>query len=388
MEAVWTVPKVVKYDNLAKPWYVYFRYSSKKFVFKKGINYYKTYKEREKEAHLLSQALHKKLKENWNPNVPELSYGDGRPMNIIEALDFAMEKRGPNISLNTKKHYDITVKFTKTAINSLGFQKLPISDTKRVHIKTIMEKIQKQRKWSNKAYNKNLGYLRAIIGELLEWDVIEFNPASKIKNLKTKKTNANITATDDQSEKIKELLQASWYNFYVYILAIFHTGMRPEEILQIKIGMIDLVNQEINLPPEITKTDIYRIVPINRFLASHLKNIRFEGYPDDYYLFGTLRGDKRNRGITPETDFIPAQDNLHSDTATKLWRKLIKIGLGIDVNMYSMKHLGADKKILAGVDLDALKELYGHTSKLTTLTYAKVVKEVNRKQILEKSPDF
>lgn len=56
--------------------------------------------------------------------------------------------------------------------------------------------------------------------------------------------------------------------------------------------------------------------------------------------------------------------------------------------MYSEKHRGANKKILAGVDLDALKELYGHTSKLTTLTYTKIVKEVNRKQIIEKSPDF
>lgn len=88
-----------------------------------------------------------------------------------------------------------------------------------------------------------------------------------------------------------------------------------------------------------------------------------------------------------ETDFIPSPDNLHSDTATKLWRKLVKTELGINVNIYSEKHRGANKKILAGIDLDALKELYGHTSKLTTLTYAKVVKEVNRKQIMEKLPD-
>jgi len=65
-----------------------------------------------------------------------------------------------------------------------------------------MEKIQKQRKWSNKAYNKNLGYLRAIICELIEWNIIEFNLASKIKSLKTPVTIANIPATDEQSLKI------------------------------------------------------------------------------------------------------------------------------------------------------------------------------------------
>ncbi|PWB20681.1 hypothetical protein [Flavobacterium sp. HTF] len=37
--------------------------------------------------------------------------------------------------------------------------------------------------------------------------------------------------------------------------------------------------------------------------------------------------------------------------------------------------------------LDALGELYEHTSKMMTLRYAKVVKEVDRNQIMEKSPD-
>lgn len=56
--------------------------------------------------------------------------------------------------------------------------------------------------------------------------------------------------------------------------------------------------------------------------------------------------------------------------------------------MYSMKHLGANKKILAGLEIDALRELYGHTSKMMTLRYVKVIKEVNRKQIMDKSPDL
>jgi len=44
-----------------------------------------------------------------------------------------------------------------------------------------------------------------------------------------------------------------------------------------------------------------------------------------------------------------------------------KIGLGFkSVNMYSNKYAGANAKILAVIDLDALRKLYGHTSKLMT----------------------
>ena len=107
----------------------------------------------------------------------------------------------------------------------------------------------------------------------------------------------------------------------------------------------------------------------------------------EFFPFGSNRLFS-NRGLKKELDFVPGPKRITRDTATTLWRKLIKKDLGITANMYSLKHLGANKKILAGVELDALRELYGHTSKMMTLRYAKVVKEINRKQILEKSPDF
>jgi integrase len=387
MKSIFTVPKVVKYDDLSKPWFVFFRYDGKLIRKKYGINYINNYKKRLIEANLIRDALYEKLREGWNPFLSDLNFDFGQKMTIPQALEFAMEKKS-SISPATLHHYNLTVKWTIEAVKKLNIENALISDIKRPHIKLIMDEIKKSRKWSNKAYNKNLGYLRAIIGELIEWNIIEHNPASKIKSLKVAKTNANIPATDDQSKIIKEFLENEWFNFYVFIITIFHTGIRPEEILQMKISMIDFKNLQINLPPEITKTDIYRIVPLNKYFIEYLKKLNLERYPKDYFVFGTLRGNKRNRGISNLTDFVPGPENLHSDTATKLWRKLVKVGLGIDVNLYSMKHLGADKKILAGVELDALKELYGHTSKLTTLTYAKVVKEVNRKQIMELSPDF
>lgn len=58
------------------------------------------------------------------------------------------------------------------------------------------------------------------------------------------------------------------------------------------------------------------------------------------------------------------------------------------MNLYAMKHYGADKKILAGMNMDSLRELYGHSSKLMTEKYAKIIKEVYRKDILDNSPDF
>jgi hypothetical protein len=50
-----------------------------------------------------------------------------------------------------------------------------------------------------------------------------------------------------------------------------------------------------------------------------------------------------------------------------------------------MLNYGADKKILAGMSMDSLRELYGHSSKLMTEKYAKTIKEVYRKDIMDNS---
>lgn len=105
-------------------------------------------------------------------------------------------------------------------------------------------------------------------------------------------------------------------------------------------------------------------------------------------MFGSFRQPGKGN-VGPKLDFIPGPTKMNRDTATRRWESVVKIGLGFkDVNMYSNKHAGANAKILAGMDLDALRELYGHTSKLMTTKYATVIKEVYRKQIMENSPDF
>lgn len=386
MKSIYSTPKVVKYDDLKKPWFVYFRYNKVLFRFKYGINYIDNYKKREAEANLLRDALHQKLKEGWNPQIPDV-ISQQSDLSLIDALDFAIEKKTPNIGTKTLSGYNGTIKFIKAAVKAIDMDHLPIVDTKRAHIKLIMEKAKNQRKWSNNAYNKHLNHLKAILSELIQWDIIETNPAHKINNLEVAESEANIPASPEDVEKIKQELESNHPDFYNFIVTIFHTGIRPEEITKMTIGMIDLKNCEIILPAKITKTKKKRIVPINKHLMSFYSNMDLKMYPKEFYLFGSFREPGKGN-IGKFKDFIPGPTKMNRDTATRRWEKIVKIGLGIDMNMYAMKHLGADRKILAGLEIDSLRELYGHTSYLMTEKYAKVVKEVYRNQIMEKSPAF
>ncbi len=382
-KSIYSKPKVCKSKN---GWYVYFRYNGHLKRYKFGLNYLKNLSEREAEANALVKTLCKKLKNGWNPLIPD-AHQYGSDLRIVDALNFALEKKKDNLASKSYSGYKGTVAFAAKAIDCLGLSYLEISETKRIHIRSIMDRMKKDRKWSNKAYNKHLNHLKAVLTELIHWDIIEVNPAHKIKNLPVEESTFNTPATPEQHKIIKDHLENNHYNFFVFVITIFHTGIRPWEILQIKIADIDFKRSEIVLPSYITKTNKERIVPINNHLMHHLINIGAHDVPEDYQLFGSFRVSGKGN-VGPKQDFIPGPTRLSRDCATKRWKKLVKDGLGIDVNLYSNKHAGANAKIRAGIDLDSLRELYGHTSKMMTARYATAIKEVYRKDIMDKSPEY
>jgi integrase len=383
MRANYTIPKISK---TSKYWYVHFRYEGKQYRIKHSYNRIVDLKERQIYFEELAKELLKDLKAGWNPTVAEV-VNQKNDLALIPALRFSLEKKAPTISKKTLSEYTGSVNFIETAVNKLGMQAFKITDVKRVHVKLIIEKAKEQREWTNKAHNKHLNHFKAVLSELIQWDIIEVNPAFNVKNLPVAAADANNPASLEDMQKIKKELETNHYNFFVFCITIFHTGIRPEEILKIKLAMVSLKNDEIVLPAEITKTNRKRIVPINSHLKEYYLKLDIDTLPQDYYLFGSFRKvGEGNKGKF--ADFVPAPTHLKRDTATKRWERLIKKGLEIDMNLYAMKKAGANAKILAGVSIGALKDLFGHSSELTTAIYITKLKEINRKEILDKSPEF
>lgn len=387
MKSIYTTPKIIKHDDLSKPWLVYFRYDKKLFRFKYGINYIQNYKERLAEAQALQAALLQKLKEGWNPNVPDV-YNEISRYTLIEALNFAMEKKKVVLAKKSISDYNCTLNFIKTAIEALLLDNIPISDVKRIHIKTILDKIKEQRKSSNNSYNKYLTHFGAILSELIQYDIIEFNPADKIKHLPTEESILHNPASIKDIEKIKKELQIKDHNFYNFVSVIFHLGIREDEILHIKLSMIDFENEIITLIPKNTKgRKKYRVLPINKHLMAHLKKMELLDLPKDFYLFGSFRQSGKGN-VGPKLDFIPGPTRIKVDTATRRWETIVKKGLKINMTLYAMKKHGANMKLSSGISLEAISEQFGHSKVETTKIYTTMLKEINRNEVLLKSPAF
>ncbi|RZJ33712.1 MAG: hypothetical protein EOO51_12535 [Flavobacterium sp.] len=393
MKSIFTIPKVVKYNDLKKSWFVYFRYDGKLFRYKYGINYIQDYNERLKEADALCAALHEKLREGWNPSKTadeiqkENEISKYATMTLKEALTLGMNAK-VDISEKTKLDYDCTVRFINTAIDKCGFGTLKASETKRIHIRLILDKAKSINAWSNHSYNKNLSYLSAIIGEVLEFEVMEYNPCAKIKKKSVEKSDKHRPPTPQEFAKIIEALKPH-PNFFRYCDAVYQTLCREVELLRLRVNMVDMNNRTITLPAGIIKSRTKsRIIPINDFLYSYFEDMKIQEMPKDYFVFGTRKVPKNSLMYRVEW-LTPAPYEIHRNRVTELWKELIKDGQGIDVTLYAMKSAGVDSLLNSGAQLAAISGLAGHAStEMTATYYATVLEKQYRAEVSKHAKKF
>ncbi|WP_018675656.1 tyrosine-type recombinase/integrase [Riemerella columbina] len=370
MKNYWTQPKVTAYPlDSGKDWYVWFRFNGGNPIrIKKGLNKIQNYDDRMEEALAMAEVIEERLNSGWIPKMPKRRRVR---LNVIEAVEFGFKEKSKTLSKNSADNYKTTVKYFIQAAKEFKLDKMNVEYLERYHAKEMLYHLKEKRNWTNKNYNKHKGVLNAIFYEVLDADYIKINPFANIKNLKVPKKEANIPPTDKEMKLISMALKDVCYGFYVFCSSIYYCGIRPDELIHLKVSMLDLQNSMIHLPSEITKTDADRMVPISPQLKDLF--LSFDLSNPDNYLFGTCVPNGGRHG-KKKNYFEPNKYKVKEDTANKLWKKTIKDGLGIDKNMYSLKHRGADDKILAGMPLETVQAIFGHSTQKMTERYARIVK--------------
>ncbi|WP_207632737.1 tyrosine-type recombinase/integrase [Foetidibacter luteolus] len=317
-------------------------------------------------------------------------------MKATDALKWALEKKKPGLARKSVVDYESMLEFTLASAKNLNYQHLQISDFKRFNVLSLLERLCIDKNLSNHAYNKYATFICGLFSILHNWEIIEYNPASKIPRRAIAESNKYEELTSDEKKAIEQRLKQH-FTYYVCTLIVYHTGIRPKEVLALKISDIDLERQLININPDLkeenSKTKTKRRVPINAELTSLLQELNLRDYPANYYVFGKhadRSGKRGNKCVSVgHSDFLKSSPiRVRRNLITETWDTIVKKELGINKYLYALKHTGADDKIMAGVDLDALRSMYGHSNKKMTERYVKQIKEVYKNEIIDKSPSF
>ncbi len=212
---------------------------------------------------------------------------------------------------------------------------------------------------SSRSVNRKISSLKSFFGYLLSNGLIESNPMLKIQSPKTEKRLPSFV----EKENINQLLDfwemkntfRGWRDFLV-IEIFYFTGIRLSELIHLKLSDVSFSELTIKV---LGKRNKERIVPITNALKKDI--VRYldirkteigDYHPDDFLL---ITGN--NRKMYPVMVYRIVKSYLQLVTQAE------------KRSPHVLRHTFATHMLNNGADMNAIKELLGHSNLSATQVY-------------------
>lgn len=211
---------------------------------------------------------------------------------------------------------------------------------------------------SNRTVNRKISSLKTYYKFLLKTSQIEINPLAKHKALKTSK-KIQVPFSEMEIENVMEMLQTE--NTFeglrdrLIVELFYSTGIRRAELINVKLNDISFAQKTIKVLGKRNKERIIPLLPavltsINEYLT--FKN-QLENREASDYLFMTQKGVK-----IYETLVYRIINSYFSKASEKVKK-----------SPHILRHSFATHLLNEGADINAVKELLGHSSLASTQVY-------------------
>lgn len=251
------------------------------------------------------------------------------------------------------------------------FEILTLSEIKPAFVRSWLAELKAQN-LESKSINRKISTLKSFFKYQLKQGVMDTSPMTTIVTPKVKKRLPQYVEQKDINTLFTDIEFAPGWQGSTekLILEVFyHTGIREAELVGLKESQIDASAKTIKV---LGKGNKERIIPISKSLIMSLINYiadkrkEFENF-DTEYLFLTAKG----RKIYPKLVYRLVNRNLK--TVTTIDKK----------SPHVLRHTFATHLMNNGADLNAVKELLGHSSLAATQIYThnsiEKLKEVYKK---------
>lgn len=335
--------------SLEKDWYVEFGEDRKQI--KKGINRHKTIEGREKAARELKAKMDMLI-------VQEVKKPEKSSITVLEGYQWAYDKLKPEwgkahayVHKSRKKYFD-------AAIEGLKLTKLKLKDFTRLRMREVLEWIKINRNLSKYSYISYKEMYHIIFSVLVEWEKTDVNPCDFRVGFRKPPAKPKIILDEDERVRVRKHISEADPAFFNYLMLFYHTSMRPVEIMRLRVDDLRKAKDYILLKADQAKDKEDRMIFIPDVLWPYINALELDKYPSHWFVFGL--------------NFKPQERKKHraSQEASNLWRDLVKIGLGIDKDMYWLKDQAMREKRIAKIPKDAIKDQAGHATWKQSEVYA------------------
>lgn len=261
----------------------------------------------------------------------------------------------------------------------------PLSDIRLADVETWRIKAQKKGR-TPATINRRCNVLRAALQRAVEWDLLESNPLARLKPLKidrrpivrylsteeNKRLLAALVARDNRLREgrrnanewrrerdYEQLPELGEYadNLTPLVMLALNTGLRRGELWNLQWGDVDLKRQTLTVHGKDAKSGQTRHIPLNNTAVSVLK---------------IHKGD-----VTP----LPSVPVFGKHLFQKSFGNLLKAARIENFRFHDIRHTFASRLVMAGVPLNTVRELLGHSSLEMTLIYAHLAPDNLRRAV-------
>ena len=213
----------------------------------------------------------------------------------------------------------------------------------------MIEKFKNQRREavSPATVNRDLACLKCMFNRAIDWEKLKENPVKKVKFFKENNERLRFL----HKEEVPVLLDNCSSKLRAIVQFALKTGMRKAEIQNLKWTDADFQSDMITLYE--TKNGEKRYIPMNQIVKQILISVR--KHPDSPYIFCDEKGKIYNFRKSFET--------------------ALKKSSILNFRFHDLRHTFASHLVMAGADLNTVRELLGHKSLDMTLRYAHLSKD-------------
>lgn len=232
--------------------------------------------------------------------------------------------------------------------------------------------------------NRNITALRGLLSRALDWEIIPKHPLASVRMMQEPSGKAR-WLSDAEETRLRAALDAreerdragrdnanQWREKRAYellpdlragafvdhlkpaVLVSINTGLRQGELLNLTWDAVDLVNAIITIRGENAKDGEDRHIPLNGEALTILEQWRNQ---------------------TPGALVFPGPTGAAISEIKTAWGKLLKDAEIENFRWHDMRHHFASRLVMAGVDLNTVRELLGHADIKMTLRYAHLAPE-------------
>ncbi|MDO8674758.1 MAG: site-specific integrase [Candidatus Omnitrophota bacterium] len=213
-----------------------------------------------------------------------------------------------------------------------------------IKVKDIEDfKLERSKTASPATVNRELATLKTLFNKAVLWDKLKETPAKAVTFLREPKGRVRFL----EREEIVKLLSNCNKKLRPIVVVALNTGMRRGEILGLKWSDVDLKRAILTLHD--TKNGEKREVYINEQVKTAL--IRIPRNAQSPYVFCGSNGKP------------------YQDVRKSFWTALRKSDIK-EFHFHDLRHTFASQLVMAGIDLNTVRELLGHKDIRMTLRYS------------------